>query len=113
MFGMSASSMGLILRPLISQYLEPLEENGTIAKLQSDIELAAERGAIVSLANLIHNMERHNALLERLVTIFEAGSEEPRGDGFRRALALAHASSDDAGNDDAQSPGLFEQTGTD
>ena len=68
---MSFNAFAIMLKPVLANYLAPLEENGTIAKLQADIELVAKSGAIPEFAQLVKGLERHNELLEKLTVIIE------------------------------------------
>lgn len=67
-------SFMIMLRPMIGQYLKPLEENGTIEKIQRDVQLIAESDAIPGLAELIANLKEHNQLLK---DIRDGHSAEP------------------------------------
>lgn len=59
-------SMMIMIRPMIGQYLKPLEENGTIERMQSQIKLIADRDAIPELAEMIEHIREHNALLREI-----------------------------------------------
>jgi len=62
----NSSAFAIMLKPLLSQYLEPLEANGTIAKLQADIEMLSKEGALPALHELVSEMKAHNALLREI-----------------------------------------------
>lgn len=82
---MSITAFGIMLKPILSKYLEPLEENGTIAKLQRDITLIAESNAIPELATLVSELQEHNRLMRRLFEFIEQGDadyESPTLDDF-------------------------------
>lgn len=72
---MSFNAFAIMLKPFIANYLAPLEEDGTIAKLQADIALVAKSGAIPELAALVREMKRHNDLLQTL-------AERMNADGY-------------------------------
>lgn len=59
-------SLMIMLRPMIGQYLKPLEENGTIAKMQSQIQTVTARNAIPELAEFIESIREHNSLLREI-----------------------------------------------
>ena len=75
---MSITAFGIMLKPILAKYLEPLEENGTIAKLQKDIELIAKSNAIPELATLVSELQNHNRLMERLFTLIDGAAENAR-----------------------------------
>lgn len=69
---MSLNAFAIMLKPILANYLQPLEENGTIAKLQADIELVAKSNAIPELATLVSELQRHNVLMERFFQMLES-----------------------------------------
>lgn len=71
---MSITAFGIMLKPILAKYLEPLEENGTIAKLQRDITLIAESNAIPELATLVSELQEHNRLMRRLFELIEGAA---------------------------------------
>lgn len=85
---MSLNAFAIMLKPILANYLQPLEENGTIAKLQADIELVAKSNAIPELATLVSELQRHNILMERFFQMLESeamkngatGNVEPGSD---------------------------------
>lgn len=68
---MSLNAFAIMLKPFLSKYLEPLEENGTIAKLQQDITLIAQSNAIPELAVLVSELQTHNRIMARLCTLLD------------------------------------------
>lgn len=75
---MSITAFGIMLKPILAKYLEPLEENGTIAKLQRDITLIAESNAIPELATLVSELQEHNRLMRRLFELIEGAVADER-----------------------------------
>lgn len=73
---MSLNAFAIMLKPFLAKYLEPLEEDGTIAKLQADIALVAKENAIPELAKLVANLERNNALLESIEKLLKESPNE-------------------------------------
>lgn len=71
---MSMNAIGIMLKPILAKYLEPLEENGTIAKLQRDVTLIAESNAIPELATLVSELQEHNRLMRRLFELIEGAA---------------------------------------
>lgn len=75
---MSLNALGIMLKPLLAKYIEPLEENGTIAKLQRDIELIAASNALPELATLVSELQTHNRLMQRLFDLIEGAATHER-----------------------------------
>lgn len=73
---MSLNAFAIMLKPFLAKYLEPLEEDGTIAKLQADIALVAKENAIPELAKLVANLERYNDLMERVLIVLKKEESE-------------------------------------
>lgn len=69
---MSFNALAIMFRPMLANYLQPLEENGTIAKLQADISLVAQEGAIPALVDLVSQLKEHNALLREIADRMKA-----------------------------------------
>ncbi len=76
---MSLNAFAIMLKPFLAKYLEPLEEDGTIAKLQADVTLVAQSDIIPSLAALVGHLERHNDLLEQVKNLLEDLKESQNG----------------------------------
>lgn len=75
---MSLQAFGIVLKPILTKYLEPLEENGTIAKLQRDVTLIAESNAIPELATLVSELQEHNRLMRRLFQLIDGAVSDER-----------------------------------
>ena len=102
---MSLHAFGIMLKPILAKYLEPLEEDGTIAKLQRDIALIANSNAIPELATLVSELQEHNRLMRRLFELIEGAahngnSVEPGAD----TRAAGHDGNIDSGLPELPSP---------
>lgn len=73
---MSLNAFAIMLKPVLAKYLEPLEENGTIAKLQRDVTLIAESNAIPELATLVSELQLHNQLMRRLFQLIDQAERQ-------------------------------------
>lgn len=73
---MSLNAIGIMLKPLLAKYIDPLEENGTIAKLQADIQLIADSNAIPELGRLVANLELHNQLMQRFFELVQSAESQ-------------------------------------
>lgn len=105
---MSLQAFGIMLKPTLAKYLEPLEENGTIAKLQRDVALIAESNAIPELATLVSELQRHNALMERVCNILDAIDRNIDDERLRAATVEPRSDTDATGHDGDIDNGLSE-----
>ena len=71
---MSFQAFGIMLKPILAKYLEPLEADGTIAKLQRDVSLIAQSNAIPELATLVSELQEHNRLMNKLFELIEGAA---------------------------------------
>lgn len=107
---MSLQAFGIMLKPILAKYLEPLEADGTIAKLQRDVALIAESNAIPELATLVSELQEHNRLMRKLFSLIEEaahGQPEPAANVEPRSYPPATGLIGD------HSHGLSELSGTD
>ena len=112
----NSSAMAIMLKPLIGQYLEPLERNGTIAKLQADIEMLAREGALPALHELVTQLKRHNELLELLaerIKADEPGAEQPAVQYWPGNTAVTGSDTGTAGPIGHHRNGMLELSGPD
>jgi len=85
----NSNAIAIMLKPLLARWIEPLEENGTLDKIQRDIEMIAQADAIPALAELVEQMKDHNALLRGM-------AERMKADDGQRSSELSRASENDA-----------------
>ena len=62
----NVNSLMIMIKPLLNGRIEEMEENGTLEKIQSDIQMIAHSNALPALSELIANLKEHNALLREI-----------------------------------------------
>lgn len=107
---MSLQAFGIMLKPILAKYLEPLEANGTIAKLQRDVTLIAESNAIPELATLVSELQEHNRLMRKLFELIEGAANGKQHD---TSSAKPRSDTDATGHDGDIANGLPELSAPD
>lgn len=110
---MSLQAFGIMLKPILAKYLEPLEADGTIAKLQRDVTLIAESNTIPELATLVSELQEHNRLMRRLFQLIDGAVSDERFEAEAGNPVEPGPDTGTAGLIGDHSHGLSELSGTD